>query len=530
MTHVIPALGGEGGPGGKSCATCKWRRADVATNPDVCSVIGNKPVSLSIVTREQALAQQAMIGGSCPVYNAPHPDKKYQSGAVPVGFPLREIDPKTIRDYQRIPVQSCTDCENYAPPAEVAKLGFGGRRGMCVAKGELIETGSARTIASACDLRRKGPQITSVELNMMNFFPVYTLTKIEAWMAENDRKRSGLCLPDNFDPLSHVGRLAGIPDQGIRTWVKVMDPEGTGNSVDLPIFDRAYFEAYDAEHGTTETSKIPNNWDEERPDLYVDHAGMLYRTAVAFMKLDETPALWGPPGVGKTEFARYFAWVMQIPFERVSITGTTELDDLQGSMRFEASETKFHLGRVSRAWAKPNVLLIDEPNVGPREVWQFLRPLTDNSKQLVLDADRGQRIKRDDNCFLMFAMNPAWDIRNDGANTLADADIRRLFHLELGLPSAEIERKIIRDHCMLDEFNIPDALLDLVMSVAVGIRALSADSLPITWGIGTQIKVARYLNWFDPLVAYKQAAADSLEPDVRDLILNEVRTKFGVRS
>ena len=146
----------------------------------------------------------------------------------------------------------------------------------------------------------------------------------------------------------------------------------------------------------------------------------------------------------------------------------------------------------------------------------------------MLDTDKGQYIKRDDNCFLMFAMNPAWDIRNDGTNTLADADIRRLYHIEMGLPEPEVERDIIISHCKLDGFDIPEKLLDLVMQISTGIRSQSDDALPVTWGIASNIKVARYLNWFDPITAYKTAVADSLEPDIRDIILNEVRTRFGV--
>lgn len=510
----------------KSCDTCKWSKKPTmgATDtPTTCSALGNRPVDLTIMTAAQAQAQRQMIGSGCGWYNSDAPNPKF-SDTVPVAFPLRDVDPDKISSYQKAPVQTCLDCENFVPPSEMEKLGFGPQRGLCAAKGALLQGSRLRAIASNCDVRRKGRNIDQAELTMLKLFPEYTIKKIDEFIEENNKKREQKCLPTGYDPATYVHpKLAGIPAEGVRTWVDITDPTGTGNSVAIPVFDPNFFDPI-------ERAKIPTALDEARPDLYVDHEGILYRVVVALMRLDETPALWGIPGVGKTELGRYLAWVMSIPFERITITDSVELDDIQGSMRFENNETVFHEGRVTRGWGKPNVLLIDEPNVGPRAVWQFLRPLTDNSKQLVLDADRGQVIRRNDNCFLMFAMNPAWDVRNDGTNTLADADIRRLFHIEMHLPTEEVEREIIKSHCRLDGFDIPDKLLDLVMNVSTGIRALVDDSLPITWGIAPAIKVARYMNWFDPVTAYRMAVADSLEPDIRDLILDEVRTKFGLLS
>jgi hypothetical protein len=98
----------------------------------------------------------------------------------------------------------------------------------------------------------------------------------------------------------------------------------------------------------------------------------------------------------------------------------------------------------------------------------------------------------------------------------------------MGLPPENIERQIIKTHCALDGFMIPDKLLDMVMKVAESIRAAAVTDLPISWGIGTQIKVSRYLNWFEPVRAYRLAAANSLEPDVREIILNDVRTCFAL--
>jgi formylglycine-generating enzyme required for sulfatase activity len=62
------------------------------------------------------------------------------------------------------------------------------------------------------------------------------------------------------------------------------------------------------------------------------------------------------------------------------------------------------------------------------------------------------------------------------------------------------------------------------MAIATDIRAATAQgTLPISWGIRHQIKVARALKWFTPVDAYRMAAGDFLEPTYREQILGFVR-------
>jgi MoxR-like ATPase len=524
--HVIPAL--KEGAARKSCETCRHMRKDGASlardKSSTCAVLGRKPIDLIIMSKEEALASHHMIGGSCRVYD--DPDRPGVVGLPlhrPVAFPLRD-EPEPSSEYMIKSCISCTTCENFIQSTVIKSLGFDEGAGMCSVRGTLLDPHRYAEIASKCEFRRKGENVSGTDAAMVQVFPEYSIERVRTYMKSLAEQEQVGCLPQGYDPQTYVNPIpTSVEHQamGIRTWVPVTDPSGTGNKVSLPVFDPSFF-------STVEQMKIPKSTDDERPDLYVDHSGSVFSFAVAWMELDETPVVWGSAGVGKTEILRHLAWAMSLPFERISITGQTELDDLQGGMRFENGETVFHEGRVPLAWAKPCVLLVDEPNVGPREVWQFFRPLTDNSKQLVVDANNGIPIYRNNFCYFGMAMNPAWDPRNDGANTLADPDIRRLFHIEMGLPPENIERQIIKTHCALDGFMIPDKLLDMVMKVAESIRAAAVTDLPISWGIGTQIKVSRYLNWFEPVRAYRLAAANSLEPDVREIILNDVRTCFAL--
>jgi MoxR-like ATPase len=108
-------------------------------------------------------------------------------------------------------------------------------------------------------------------------------------------------------------------------------------------------------------AQIPHTGDDEHPEDYRDHGLYVYKTAVLWTELDETPALWGQAGTGKTEFFRHMAWLMQLPFIRFSINGSTEVDELEGQDAYtEGVGTHFEYGRFAKAWQSPCVIVVDE--------------------------------------------------------------------------------------------------------------------------------------------------------------------------
>lgn len=212
---------------------------------------------------------------------------------------------------------------------------------------------------------------------------------------------------------------------------------------------------------------------------------------------------------------------MQLPFERVSVTASMEIDQLAGHAEYSPDKgTYFTYGRVPKAWSSRCVILIDEPNVGPPEVWQFLRPLTDNSKQLVLDMNKGERVERNKHCYMGMAMNPAWDSRNVGTRDISDADGRRLMHIYVPMPNKMVEKQIIKQYCKLDNYDLSDKILLDMDKIAKDIRELCAnDTLPIQWGIAQQIKVARATKYFNLKESYRLAIADLLDPESKDAFM-----------
>jgi len=536
--HVIPGLQATAKKP-QTCGSCKHYRDD---NPSAhgqswCALLDKiiRPVDFKRDDKESlGKFAEAFHGENCDSYNKDVPRREISAAldTALMTVPIRRS--KAAPEYNKNKCKTCESCVNFIPREVLNTRIAVGNYGMCSMKGIAIRTDDKAVpamVAQSCELRSGGlPMSLEDTADLAKFLvPEYSISQLTK--IQNDRKsrmsanETGDGLPVDFDPVTHVdSELAPSTEDmaaGIRAWVKIYDPEGTGNFTYLPNFRRDFFSA-------DEQTKIPNTFDDEHPADFVDHQGFVYQIAVLWMVLDETPALWGAAGTGKTELLRHLAWIMQLPFERISIKESTERDDLEGKMVFKDNETVFKYGRITSAWTKPCVICLDEPNTGPSDVWQFLRPLTDNSKQLVVDANDGETLKRGDFTYLGLAMNPAWDVKNQGANTISDADSSRLTHLETTLPDEETEKGILKRRCSFDNFDIPDELLDLVMRIAKELRALSADeTLSISWGIRLQIKVTRLLNWFAPQKAYRMASADFMEPEQRATILDVVNAQIG---
>jgi len=473
----------------------------------------------------KAAAEDAICSSfaeGCSEYGKPRPGTAPERPAlqVSVGDPTVMLEGMPSES-DRARVSSCLGCKNFVSDRAVAS-DMGWPAGLCAATGRLILQNRTGIEAKNCDWRSPGePRNTTTGIFLK---PVYEdAFGLAADPVARFIKDRGKPITDPTDYASDREVTGDDAEQGIRAWRKISDPHGSGKFTHLPIFRTDFFEPIEA-------AKIPRTGDDEHPEWYIDHNGAVYKAAILMQELDETPALWGPAGVGKTEFARHLAWLMHLPFDRISITETSEVDDLAGKFVAEADPstgstvTRFVYGRVVKRWGRPGILLLDEPNTGPDAVWQFVRPLTDNSKQLVIDQNEGERITRHDSCYLLMAMNPAWDVRNVGARPLADADGNRLAHVMFELPPEPLERAILQQRCEADEYELEASTLDTIMKIATDVRRASDDgTLPISWGIRPQIKVARASKWFDLLTCYRLAVTDSLEPEQAAFVLQVVK-------
>lgn len=465
-------------------------------------------------TEAQTKKLSSYHGQKCPSYGEPRPPTPVEASFL-VAMPIPELREPAADSNMRDACRSCASCTKFVSEVHVERE-LGWTAGLCAAKGKLIRSNQQVYEARDCQYRELGAvRSSTTDIHLLPEYEDAFQLNVDPTKAYFKNKGT-VVEPHEYETDKPVEEEDQI--RGVRAWRKVSDPKGSGNETYLPIYDLNFFD-------DIERAKIPRTGDDEHPELYIDHFGGVYLAAVSWSELDETPAAWGEAGVGKTELFRHLAWLMCLPFERISITAQTELDDLAGKMLFEQEKgTYFQYGRLALAWGKPCVLVIDEPNVGQPEVWQFIRPLTDNSKQMVLDMNAGERVSRHLDCYLGMAMNPSWDVKNVGAMPIGDADANRLFHVYIELPNEALEREIIVNRVKLDGWEVDMARLDMLMGIAADIRGLAAeDTLPITWGIRPQIKVARAMRWFDPLTAYRRAIADYLEPEAQVALLDVVR-------
>jgi len=455
---------------------------------------------------------------------------KPEARTAPIEWQIAFPDPTlpVSSDWQSEAVSSCTGCANYVPPMATKRM-TGWSAGYCRAKGKLLLDDRLTTYAKTCESRVFAPRHARISDTDPTSGRGISITLLPEYDLMFGKKR-----PVDIN-LLHLANIATSPadyksdaevtekhkKMGIRAFRRVQDPKGYGPNLLVPIMNEGFFSDDDKK-------RIPRSGDPERPEHYFDHNGAAYKVYVMWLRLQQTPALWGEAGVGKTELFRHLAWMMGLPFERVSITESSELDDLAGKMMYSPEVgTWYHYGRISNSWQRPNVLCLDEPNAGPPAVWQFIRPLTDDSKQLVIDQNKGERIPAHRLCYLGMAMNPAWDPRNTGVAPLADADGSRLMHVKMDLPPAAIEKKILVEALELDRWTNEEAvpLVDTLMRVATEIRNMSAEgAIPVSWGIRNQKKVARarrYMSWPD---AFRLGVTDALEPQVGDTILEIVRS------
>jgi hypothetical protein len=171
---------------------------------------------------------------------------------------------------------------------------------------------------------------------------------------------------------------------------------------------------------------------------------------------------------------------------------------------------------------KPGITLLDEYNLPPDAILQYIRSLLDGDMELTVGD---MKFPRHPYQFLVGAQNPPHDPIYRGANVLSAADFSRVTGINVELPPENIERQIITERCAEFGYDIEPILLDKIMQVSTDIRRQVADgTLMLAWGIRNNIKVAIKTRHYSFEKAYRRAILDLLEPQVADVIVSSVRS------
>jgi MoxR-like ATPase len=487
-------------------------------------VLGTSPKN---ATAGNVRAQEA-FAGSCPSFNVSQEAPVGVAGLI--GTVKTEAIVSIASKVHRQPVTDCGDCEHFIQPARTqAETGF--TSGSCGAHAVLVNVTQRRNLAKTCIYSNEGANSENQPSKFIDVYPEYggkTSRRAAGKKAALEIGYHLKCDPREWPTDAPV--LDEDKSFGIRAWRRVEDPKGYGQPVLVPIFDWKLL-------GLPEDPR--ESYGDHKPHLYVDHAGLLYSFAALYMggltesdALNKTLALIGDAGTGKTEFWCYVAYLMDLPFTRLSLRPSTDAIDFFGETHLTKVElpdgkaeviTEWRPGSFTAAYQKPGIMCLDEPNSAPDDVWFLLRPVLDNAGQLRMDS-QNLRFSKEPRCFIGLAMNPSYKPIYRGTRDLSDADLSRIIKFELSLPNAETERKIVTQHCKEVGYDLPVAVLDKLMAIGGQLRSMAEDgSLQMSWGIRSVVAVAQ-LTWFFSLEdAFRRAVLDGLEPSQRDLIMTVVR-------
>lgn len=450
---------------------------------------------------------------------------------VPVEFKRR---PQSI-----IGPSNCTDCVFLKSSSTVTNE-LGWPMSLCMAKGELIPGKRSRSAAKGCDW---GETQVSFSKRMPGTHPLPRTLKFAAWpfygtvLADGVREKKisppaqvkyePHPNPIDFVGLDDVGRVLPMKPQfaemGVRTWREVTHrTDKSREPVYLPVFDRDYF-------SPEEQAKIPSMGGDYRPELYIDHGNIEHAAAVNWA-IGRTPILYGPAGAGKTEAANFISWRMQTPFDRISIRSDTEPASIIGKQtvridpRTDQAVVTWINGRLPNRWVLPGVLLLDEPNTAPDEVWHAIRPLTDSAAQLVLDENEGEKIPRNAMCFLIMASNPPWDPTYVGVREISEADGNRLGSIDVPYPPEDVERTIIVSKCHANDFQITQKQLDVIMQLTGQIRTMVDEGqCRVAWGPRVTSSLGQSLRYISLYEAVGQVVLNRIDPRERESIWTVLR-------
>lgn len=498
-------------------AAIKFRKglgaAQCAMYGHVLSKPGLKPIQEALIAKHFAK--------DCPSFGTPRTETVTDEPNMTVAI----ADPKVVLAgessiEQKNGCSNCRECANFIPP-EVVKANFGWTFPLCRARGELLNPNRLTSIARTCDWRRPGVQSNQVDTVFLA--PIYDeafgagLDPVAAFMK---RQRDGGSVLDPRDYVTDKEVTPAWSKLGVRAWRRIEDPSGSGKFTHAPIFNDPTDPA--------ELAKVPRTGSSKHPELYVDHGGFVYKVISCWMEFDFTPILWGRAGTGKTELFRHLAWLMNLPFDNISIKPESTLDDMVGKTQARDGTTYFVQGRVPKRWVLPGVLNLDEFNSNANLAF-LVRPLMDENQTMVLDEDAAQVLERNTCCFFGMAGNAAHDPLNFGTLPIAPADMSRALHVKVELPPADVEKEILRAKAKtLDDYDVPEDVLNTVMKIAAEIRALVDDgALPISWGIRDQQQVVRLTKMFTLEDSYRLAIGNALEAQQSEDLLSIVKTNNG---
>jgi SpoVK/Ycf46/Vps4 family AAA+-type ATPase len=127
----------------------------------------------------------------------------------------------------------------------------------------------------------------------------------------------------------------------------------------------------------------------------------------ACLKINEPLLLVGETGTGKTGLISELAKKSKTELHRISVNGSTGIDEILGKWLIENSTTKWQDGILITAMKKGHWVVFDEINSALPEILFSLHSLLDDDKKITLVEKENEVIKPHKNFRFFGSMNPS---------------------------------------------------------------------------------------------------------------------------
>jgi len=237
-----------------------------------------------------------------------------------------------------------------------------------------------------------------------------------------------------------------------------------------------------------------------------------------------TPAIIGPPGVGKTLICRYYAMMTGRPFFWVTLDEGTKPSHLIGSFNPAVVLEKgftieaFEPGPLTLAMVLGGVFVANELNRASEYVQNvFLEPLEERSYYIPHIG----RIKAESSFFFIASMNPS---ELAGVHRISEALRDRIqVWITLTYPDRETELEIVRLHCK--EYYIPNDVLEKIYDIVSRTRSHSAIEKPAS--IRATISIAKLTAEY--LKREGSISDEELAKIAKHVLIGSIKIRPGVK-
>jgi nitric oxide reductase NorQ protein len=216
--------------------------------------------------------------------------------------------------------------------------------------------------------------------------------------------------------------------------------------------------------------------------------------------------LKGPTGCGKTRFVQTMAEQLGRPLFTVACHEDLTAGDLVGRFLLRGGETVWEDGPLTRAVRQGGICYLDEIVEARADTTVVIHPLADHRRELNIER-LGETLQASDEFMLVVSYNPGYQ---SVLKDLKPSTRQRMVAIELGYPTAEIERQIV-----MQEALVSAELAEKLVRFGQAIRALRNEGLQEGASTRTLITTGRLINaGLDPVIAAEVAIAAPLTDDL----------------